>query len=97
MLEAMAAGMVVVARADPLVAWLAEGRTALTVEDAAAASWQAAFSRLHGDPALVHQLASGGRERVESAYLAHQHVRATLEAYRAATDQRPIAFTGPGA
>lgn len=94
-LEAMAAGMVVVARADRLVEATADAGRAVVVEEPSEAGWKRALDTVMSDAALTRAVAAAGRGYIEQHRLAHQQVRATLEAYTAFLRERPIPLGGP--
>ncbi len=89
--EAMAAGVVVVARAVAGVPEAVEdGRTGILVEEGGAAPWVAALRRLQDDDRFYEDLCAGGRAWVEAHYDARRNAERLLGHLAAA----PIA---PGA
>jgi len=90
-LDAMAAGMVVIAAADRMNSSLIDGRTARLVHGATGQAWQEAIRRTLADPAAAHALAASagewvGRERSVSA-----HVSGVLRAYGAVAKKKETA------
>lgn len=93
LLEAMAAGMLVIARVDPMVEPLhAPGAPVILVEQPSTEAWERAFGGALADPLAGHTLAQSGRRTITDGRLAHQHVRATLDAYQSLDSERPIAL-----
>jgi hypothetical protein len=94
LLEAMAAGMVVVAAADPMVSYLQDGVTARLVQDQRSpAAWEAVLRETVGSPERSRALGTSGREWVRAHRRASDHVRAVLGAYEWILSDEPIAFT----
>jgi glycosyltransferase involved in cell wall biosynthesis len=84
-LEAMAAGLPVVASAVGGVPELVrDGETGLLVPPGDAAALGAALARLVADPALAGRLGAGGRRLAESDFSLARCRRAHLDVYRAA-------------
>lgn len=77
-LEAMAAGVPVVACAGVLQDVVVDGVTGLQVRPREAAALAAALRRLLDNPALRHRLGAGGRRRMEGAY-SWEHAAALTE------------------
>lgn len=95
LLEAMAAGVPVVATAAGGVPEVVEdGRTGLLVPPGDAAALAAAVDRLLDDRALAARLAAAARAEVERRFLPGRMVAATEAAYRAAVSRLP--FPAPG-
>jgi glycosyltransferase involved in cell wall biosynthesis len=87
-LAAMAAGMVVVARTDPLVDWLIDGKTAILVPDPAPAPWARAVTMAIDQIQAHRRSESDGsgivrtaREHVQRLHSLSRYVRAVLAAY----------------
>ncbi len=84
-LEALAAGLPVVASAIPVFAeYLEDGRSALLVPPGDAGGLAGALGRLAGDPGLRRQLAAGGRPLVDrftwaASAAAHREIYAQAE------------------
>lgn len=81
LLDAMAAGMAVVAREDPGVSALIDGQTAALVAQGAGASWETALRRVLSDLDGARQLGAQAREFIRAERLASAHLRAVLNAY----------------
>lgn len=87
LLDAMARGMLVVARADPAVACLRADETARLVQGdrgagaPSATAWSSALLGLWQNPGTAASLAASARAYVKSSRLASGYVRALLEAY----------------
>jgi hypothetical protein len=79
-LDALAAGMAVVARRDDEIDALRNGR-ALLVENAAAAAWEASLRTLLADIPAAKAMGLLGREFIRAERLASAHLRAVLNAY----------------
>jgi len=94
-LDAMAAGIAVVARADPHVEVTAEPGIALLVERAHKDDWLEQLTRVVEDPRALTTIGETAREQVGKKRPAHLQVEATLGAYRELVEQRPIAFPVP--
>ncbi len=80
-LDAMAAGVVVVAAPDAMVGCLIDGRTARLVERAQADRWSAVLSGVMEDPVQSRALAESAREYVRQSHRASAHVAAVVDAY----------------
>jgi glycosyltransferase involved in cell wall biosynthesis len=92
-LEAMAAGVPVIARDIPAARELA-GDVALLVGGDDPQAWTAAIERVASDPALRETMASAGRARA-AEFTWERTAAATLEAYRLALGARPAPEPGP--
>ena len=95
-LEAMAAGLAVVAAADPMVSHLADRRTGRLVAGADAPLWAETMREVFEDPAGARALAASGRQFVGENHRVGNHVGLVLDAYewlisRAAIPMRPRA------
>lgn len=82
-LEAMATGMALVCRPDPLVEATSQPGVAITVDRSDEASWERAFRLLAQQHDRTVAAGDAARQYVRERRLAHQHVRATLDAYAA--------------
>lgn len=82
-LDAMAAGVAIVAAADELVESLIDGRTARLVAQPTAAAWAAAISAVLNDHTAA--LARSAHEYVRAERTASAHVAAVMTAYNAMT------------
>lgn len=91
-LDAMAAGMVVVAAADPAVSSLIDGVTARLVNKPDPDAWAAAVGALLGEPASARALASSAREHVRQHHRASAYVSAVVAAYEWTTSAEAIPF-----
>jgi hypothetical protein len=80
-LDAMAAGLLVIAAADPLVSLLVEGRTARLVERTSPEAWTAVLRRAFEDRAESVSLASAARDHVKQSCRASSHVAAVMGSY----------------
>lgn len=80
-LDAMAAGMVVVAAADPLVSVLQDGRTARVVDRPNAEAWTIALRGLLQNAGEARVLAASAREHVRQHCRASTQVAAVVGAY----------------
>ncbi|MBC7833773.1 MAG: glycosyltransferase [Phycisphaerales bacterium] len=93
-LEAMAAGVLVVARNDPLVDYLVETRTCAVVRKLDPGDWAAAISTLLRDRARAEKLTASAREFVRTHHAASAQVRAVLAGYDKAIAMSPVAVEG---
>ncbi len=80
-LDAMASGMAVIARPDPMVSCLQDGRTARLIGPAAT-DVSAALTGVIHTPAQAATLAASARQYVQTQRLASGYVRQVLGAYR---------------
>ncbi|MFM9996789.1 MAG: glycosyltransferase [Phycisphaerales bacterium] len=80
-LDAMAAGVVVIAAADPMVAVFAEGTTARVVERPSHERWSAALAALLDNPDQARALAESARDHVRRNQRASMHVASIADAY----------------
>lgn len=101
-LEAMAAGMVVVGPRDPFVGALSLSQAALPVEPPTRQGWDIAVRTLLVDAPRRATLGAAARRWVEVHALAHRQVEALLSAYLMLVQGGPIPFrasagaSGPG-
>jgi hypothetical protein len=93
-LDAMAAGAVVVAAADPMVSHLIEGRTARLVERPLAERWTAVVGSVLADPLAARTLAASAREYTRASCRATAHVAAVIDAYEWMTTGDALPFRG---
>jgi len=91
-LDAMAAGMLVIAAEDPFVSVLSDGRTARLVRRPTAEAWRETFEWAIREPAAARALALSGREHVRLHCRASAHVAAVLGAYEWMTSGASIPF-----
>lgn len=81
LLDAMAAGMIVVAAADDGVSWLVDDQTAWLVHEHTPRVWAQAIGRALGDPSLSKALVARAMTRVAQEHRAITHVSSVLGAY----------------
>lgn len=94
-LDALAAGMVVVAAEDPFVSILQEGKTARLVRSGVAAHWASVLRDILEDPDRARALAASARSVVAKERRASDHVRGVLDAYTWARSGGSLAFATP--
>lgn len=93
-LDAMASGVVVVARDDPYIEVTSLPDLALLVDAPTEEAWLDALRRVTSDPDEMARIGTRARERVIADRPAHRQVDAILGAYRELTDNPSIAFPG---
>lgn len=81
LLDAMAAGMIVVAAADPGVSWLVDDQTAWLVNEHTPRVWAQAIARALNTPSHAAALTSRAMQRVAQDHRASIHVASVLGAY----------------
>jgi hypothetical protein len=81
LLDAMANAMVVVARHDPDVSALIEGRTAKLVTQPSADMWELAVGQVMDDAGAARQLTESARAYIRDQRLASAHIASVLQAY----------------
>lgn len=81
-LDAMAAGVVIVAAPDDASPNLIHNSTAWTIDQPRARAWCEAFERLLGDPELSTRLGETARQHAATHCLASNHARAVLEMHQ---------------
>jgi glycosyltransferase involved in cell wall biosynthesis len=91
-LEAMAAGVPIIAAPDAFNSTLRDGETALLVSPHSASAWAGALRTVASDAARVASLARSAREYVRSERLASVQVRAVLDTYAWLAGPKPIPF-----
>lgn len=97
LLDAMAAGMPIVAAADPRVAWLRDRETAWLVEGLSAEQWVEPLERLARDPEGASGLVASARGYVAREHRMSGHVAGVLGLYEWLTAEPAIPFKGqPG-
>jgi glycosyltransferase involved in cell wall biosynthesis len=96
LLEAMAIGLPVIARADDALDMLVDDQTALLVADDDAEQWGQRLEFLVANPAEAQALGSRARERISSAYRSSDQVARLLEAIERHVGADPIVFPAPG-
>ena len=94
-LDAMAAGMLVVASADPLISILLEGRTAKLIDKSASERWAAAITWALDDRDAARRLASSAREHIRTTARPSGHVASVVDAYEWMTSRESIPFQPP--
>lgn len=87
LLDAMAAGVPVIAAADPTLGVLIDGRTARLVDGSSAEAWAAAIEALLADPAPAVALASSARAYLREHRRVSSQVAAVIDAYEQAVEQ----------
>ncbi len=92
LLEAMAAGMIVVAAMDPMVSTLQDGVTARLVNKSSKESWTTVLGDVMGNPDKSRQLAQSAREFIRTQRRASDYVKAVLGAYEWLMTDEPIPF-----
>lgn len=90
MLEAAAAGMLLITRADRLVELAGLDGTSLTIAEPSVEAWEQAFRTLLESPDRARAIGHAGRAYIRAKRLAHQQVKATLDAYSQAMSGNPI-------
>lgn len=96
-LDAMAAGVVVVARADPYLEVTAVPDIAVLVTDNEPEQWSAALGDVLDHPSRFRAISAAARDRIAADRPVHKHVEALLAAYAHLTDPTPLEFPGPTA
>lgn len=95
-LQAMAAGMTVVARADPWVDYLIDGQTAWLIDASRPELWAQRLRKLLDDVHAARQLGLEARQWIGQHYPAVRHVDQTHMLYRRVTGES-IKFVQEGA
>jgi len=93
-LEAMAWGVAVLARSDPLVECLHTPQ-AVTVLERTPEAWERSLLPLLGDRAVIARVGAAGREYARDQCAAHRQVEATLAAYRTMCSPPSRAYSLP--
>ena len=93
-LDAMASGVVVAARADPCIEVTALPGIALLVEGPTEGAWLTVLRRVISDSDELRRIGALARERVVKDRPVHRQVDAILAAYGELADNAPIAFPG---
>lgn len=91
-LDAMAAGLIVIAAADPYVSVLMDGRTARLVDAPRAERWAAALSWVFDAPDQARTLAGSARQYVQQHHKASTHVAGVMDAYESLLAGRSLPF-----
>lgn len=91
-LEAMGAGMPILAAADPLNATLIDGRTALLAPPGNRDAWAKRMDQVLTQPQLLHDLAESAKEFVRQNHRPTRQVEAVLAAYQAAAGNQTLPF-----
>ena len=92
LLDAMGAGMAVVAAEDPLVSWLIDGTTAVLVGETRALAWREAVGRLLADRTRARTLGATAREHVAANHRASAQIARILDAYDSVASPEAIPF-----
>lgn len=87
-LDAMAAGMPIIARADDLASHLVDHETAVLVRESTAAAWRNAASELLDQPARAVSLGSSARQFIREKRLASAWVAGVMKLYERAVSGR---------
>lgn len=91
-LEAMGAGMGVVARADPAMSHLLDGRTARLVTGDTPAAWAEAVGTLLADHGLRRALGESAREFIRAEHRPTAHIAGMIDAYEWMAAHETIPF-----
>lgn len=92
LLDAMGAGMAVIAHADPLVAALLPDQTARVLDNPTSELWASELQRLLEDPPKARTLGLSARDRIRSEYRATTHIRSVLDGYEWLTSADAMPF-----
>jgi glycosyltransferase involved in cell wall biosynthesis len=92
LLDAMGAGMYVIAHADPLVQCLIPDQTARVLHDPSAEIWAAELRRALDEQNATRALGMSARERIRSDYRASNHVRSVVDGYEWLTSADAMPF-----
>ena len=90
LLDAMGAGMAVIARADPMIGALVPDVTARVLTDPSAETWASEIERLLENPENARALGRSARQRIRNEYRATTHVRSVIDAYEWLMSSKPI-------
>ena len=90
LLDAMGAGMAVIARADPMIGALIPDVTARVLTDPSPETWAAEINRLIENPENARTLGRSARQRIRNEYRATTHVRSVIDAYEWLLSSKPI-------
>lgn len=88
-LEAMAAGLVVLAAPDPALDYLVDGSTAALVPSNTPSAWAAALRRLVESPDSLNALRASAHAHVRSNRTASAQIEGVLKAYRLVSQPAP--------
>ncbi len=89
LLDAMASGMLILSRRDPLIEATAAEGVALLIDAPTREAWLAAFRRVL-DAKFLETCGVQARERVREDRPAHKHIEAVLSAYQGALTPAPM-------
>jgi len=81
-LQAMAHGVPVIARADPWLDYFIEGRSAWVIDTPDAVTWADRLRRLIIEPQAANELAAAARDYVRSAHAPSRQIELTLNLYQ---------------
>lgn len=95
LLDAMAAGMAVIAKEDPFIEALQDGRTCVTLAGEGPSAWRGAIQKMLDSPDDARALGATAKDYIRRERLASGQVRATLAAYEWAADAEPLPFSAP--
>ena len=90
LLDAMAAGMLIISRRDPLIEATASEGVAMLVDAPTKEAWHAALRSVLEDPTHLHTFGARARERVREDRPVHKHLAAVISAYNRAVTPKPI-------
>jgi glycosyltransferase involved in cell wall biosynthesis len=97
LLDAMASGVVVLARPDPLIEATATSGVALLVERPTPEDWIDALRTVLADSVSLQRLAEKGWEQVRERRPAHRQLDRLVEAYEAVLADEPLPFEAASA
>ncbi|GAB4514782.1 MAG: hypothetical protein Tsb0013_19200 [Phycisphaerales bacterium] len=90
LLDAMAAGMLIVSRNDPLIEATAAEGVAMIIDEPSTDAWLEVYRAMIDDPTLVTTFGGRARKRVREDRPAHRHIEAVMQAYDSALTPAPI-------
>ncbi|MCK4871516.1 MAG: hypothetical protein KAS72_02210 [Phycisphaerales bacterium] len=91
-LEAVAAGMIVIAAADPWVEYFQEDDIAVIVKQPGRDGWSEAIGRILGDPPEARRFAQHARAVVRDCYTASAYIERLADTYQHIVSDEAIAF-----
>lgn len=89
-LDAMAAGMIVIQRADPIIESASNPSLSFLVETPGAPAWEVAIRNVLSDPSAARSRGRSAAEYIRTHRPAHKHIRAILDAYALLQGDKPI-------
>lgn len=90
LLDAMAAGMLVMSRRDPLIEATASEGVALLIDEPTTDAWMAALREVIRDPNALREIGDRARTRVREDRPVHKHIEAIIHAYESALTPSPL-------